>query len=131
MPKGNTEVMSRPLEQIAFHVAPGAHAVLLLDKARWHGISRTDRAAQYHLIAAAAEMPGTQPRQEPVAVHAGQLAVQPHLHIPRRHRRPLPIRLERARRSAMIHHVHWAATVGQWVLINAHWHEASSGRLAG
>jgi len=25
------------LAQIAFHVAPGAHAVLLLDQARWHG----------------------------------------------------------------------------------------------
>jgi hypothetical protein len=25
------------LEEIAFHVAPGAHAVLLLDQAGWHG----------------------------------------------------------------------------------------------
>ena len=25
------------LEEIAFHVAPGAHAVLLLDQAVWHG----------------------------------------------------------------------------------------------
>jgi hypothetical protein len=28
---------SRLLEEIAFHVAPGAHAVLLLDQAGWHG----------------------------------------------------------------------------------------------
>lgn len=25
------------LEEIAFHVAPGAHAVVLLDQAGWHG----------------------------------------------------------------------------------------------
>jgi transposase len=25
------------LEEIAFHVAPGAHAVLILDQAGWHG----------------------------------------------------------------------------------------------
>jgi len=29
--------MSMHLEEIALHVAPGAHAVLLLDQARWHG----------------------------------------------------------------------------------------------
>ena len=29
--------MSMHLEEIAFHVAPGAHAVLLLDQAGWHG----------------------------------------------------------------------------------------------
>jgi hypothetical protein len=29
--------MSLHLEEIAFHVAPGAHAVLKLDQAGWHG----------------------------------------------------------------------------------------------
>ena len=28
---------SMHLEEIAFHVAPGAHAVLILDQAGWHG----------------------------------------------------------------------------------------------
>jgi hypothetical protein len=36
MPKCNSEAMSMHLEEIAFHVAPGAHAVLLLDQAGWH-----------------------------------------------------------------------------------------------
>jgi len=31
------EAMSMHLEEIAFHVAPGAQAVLLLDQAGWHG----------------------------------------------------------------------------------------------
>ena len=37
MPRCNSEAMNMHLEEIAFHVAPGAHAVLLLDQAGWHG----------------------------------------------------------------------------------------------
>jgi hypothetical protein len=32
MPRRKSEAMSMHLEEIAFHVAPGAHAVLLLDQ---------------------------------------------------------------------------------------------------
>lgn len=37
MPRCNSEAMSMHLQEIAFHIAPGAHAVLLLDQAGWHG----------------------------------------------------------------------------------------------
>jgi hypothetical protein len=37
MPRCNSEAMSMHLEEIAFHVAPGAHAVVILDQAGWHG----------------------------------------------------------------------------------------------
>src|SRR3546814_4803234 len=37
LPRCNSEAMSMHLEEIAFHVAPGAHAVLILDQAGWHG----------------------------------------------------------------------------------------------
>lgn len=37
MPRCNSEAMSLHLKEIAFHVAPGAHAVILLDQAGWHG----------------------------------------------------------------------------------------------
>ncbi len=37
MPRCNSEAMSLHLEEIAFHIAPGAHAVILLDQAGWHG----------------------------------------------------------------------------------------------
>jgi transposase len=37
LPYCNSEAMSLHLEEIAFHVAPGAHAVLILDQAGWHG----------------------------------------------------------------------------------------------
>ena len=37
MPKCNSEAMSMHLEEIAFHVAPGAHAAVLLDQAGRYG----------------------------------------------------------------------------------------------
>ena len=36
MPAVNSEAMSEHLKEIAVHVAPGAHAVLLCDGAGWH-----------------------------------------------------------------------------------------------
>ena len=36
MPRCDTEAMEAHLQEIARHVAPGAHAVLLVDQAGWH-----------------------------------------------------------------------------------------------
>jgi hypothetical protein len=37
LPRADTDAMSRHLAEIGRHVAPGAHAVLVLDGAGWHG----------------------------------------------------------------------------------------------
>ena len=37
LPFANAEAMSLHLQEISRHVAPGAHAVLVLDGAGWHG----------------------------------------------------------------------------------------------
>jgi hypothetical protein len=94
MPRCNSEAMSTHLEEIAFHVAPGAHAVLLLEQAG----------------------------RERVAVHARQLALQPHLHIIRRCRRSLLLCLEQACRSALAHHDLGATHLGAQVLISESWY---------
>ncbi len=36
LPYANTETMQMHLDEIAHHVAPKAHAVLLMDRAGWH-----------------------------------------------------------------------------------------------
>src|SRR5215469_12723968 len=59
------------------------------------------RAGQYHHHSAAAEVPRAQPGRERLAVHARQLALQPHLQILLRSRRPLLCGMEQARRSAL------------------------------
>src|SRR5262249_50651507 len=69
---------------------------------------------------------------ERLAVHARQLALQPHLQILRRSRRPLLRGMEQARRSALAHHVHRTAPMGPRVLINGIWYKAwgpVSGRM--
>src|SRR5262249_12916548 len=81
------------------------------------------RAGQYHHHSAAAEVPRAQPGRERLAVHARQLALQPHLQILRRSRRPLLCGMEQARRSALAHHVHRTAPMGPRVLINGIWYE--------
>ena len=47
-----------------------------------------------------------------IRVHACELAVEPHLHILRRNRRPLLLRLEHAHRSALENHVHRSPRLG-------------------
>src|SRR5262249_14352672 len=80
------------------------------------------RAGQYHHHSAAAEVPRAQPGRERLAVHARQLALQPHLQILRRSRRPLLCGMEQARRSALAHHVQRTAPMGPRVLINGIWY---------
>ena len=36
MPRCTSEAMSIHLDEITFHVAPGAHAVVILEQAGWH-----------------------------------------------------------------------------------------------
>src|SRR5262249_9837171 len=82
------------------------------------------RAGQYHHHSAAAEVPRAQPGRERLAVRARQLALQPHLQILRRSRRPLLCGMEQARRSALAHHVHRTMPMGPRVLINGIWYYA-------
>src|SRR5262249_24161664 len=73
------------------------------------------------------EVPRAQPGRERLAVHARQLALQPHLQILRRYRRPLLCGMEQARRSALAHHVHRTAPMGPRVLINGIWYKTRVG----
>src|SRR5437870_13004317 len=131
---------------------PAVHGVVrwqLIDLAQWifeefritiakQTLSRELRAMGYRKLSArprhhaqasasscAAEVPRAQPGRERLAVHARQLALQPHLQILRRSRRPLLCGMEQARRSALAHHVHRTAPMGPRVLINGIWYNAA------
>jgi len=45
MPKANTFAMQAHLDEISLHIAPGAHAALLMDRAGWH-LGRQTEGAQ-------------------------------------------------------------------------------------
>jgi hypothetical protein len=86
LPACNTEAMNLHLAEIAKTVAPGAHAVLLVDQAGWHMSMRLAVPPNITIIV---EIPRTQPGGKRLAVYARQLALQSRLQILRRSRRPL------------------------------------------
>ena len=53
MPAANTEAMNEHLKEISTQVSPGAHAVLVCDRAGWHQRGKLGRAAQYQPVLAA------------------------------------------------------------------------------
>src|SRR5262249_31729046 len=111
------------LAEIAATVAPAAHAILLVDQAGWHLSTRLLVPANITIILLPPKCPESQPGRERLAVHARHLALQPHLQILRRSRRPLLCGMEQARRSALAHHVHRTAPMGPRVLINGIWYK--------
>ncbi len=88
-------------------VAPGAHAVLLVDQARWHLSERLVIPANITIL----PMPPKSPELNPVE-NIWQFM---------RHNRLFQI-LRRSRRPAMEDHVHWSAPMGARVLIKGSWY---------
>ena len=112
LPACNTEAMQLHLNEIATKVTPGAHAILILDQAGWHGAKDLKAPKQHLAPAAAAALTRTQPARKHLAIHAGELAVEPRLQILRRNRRSLLLRLEHPHRSTLENHVHHSPRLG-------------------
>ena len=62
LPLANTEAMQLHLEEISRHVAKGAHAALILDRAGWHTTGKLDIPANITLIL----LPSRAPELNPV-----------------------------------------------------------------
>src|SRR5712672_1675880 len=72
---------------------------------RMASVSKIAHSRQHHHSRPAAEIPRTQSGRKHLAVHARQLALEPHLQILRRYRRSLLLRLEYARQLALEPHL--------------------------
>ncbi|BAE49213.1 Hypothetical 155 kDa protein Y4PE/Y4SA [Paramagnetospirillum magneticum AMB-1] len=71
LPLCNTAAMVLHLEEVSRAVAPGAHAVLLVDQAGWHLSAELTVPDNITLLAAlAAKMPRVEPGRKHLAVHA-------------------------------------------------------------
>ena len=110
------------LDEIAQAVAPGAHAVVLLDQAGWHHSSEAVVPANITLDAAAAKAPELNPVENIWQFMRENWLSNRIFASYERHPRPLLRRLEQAHRSALAHHVHRTARLGPWVLINGTWY---------
>ena len=122
LPRCTTEGMSLHLNEIAQAVAPGAHALVLVDQAGWHQSKRLVVPANITLVPLPSKAPELNPVENIWQYHARELDLEPDLRLLRRHPRPLLRRVEQAHRSALAHHVHRPARLGSPVLINGTWY---------
>jgi hypothetical protein len=81
LPACNSEAMQLHLAEIATKVAPGAHAILNLDQAGWHGTKALKVPSNITLLPLPPRAPEL--NSQHLAVHAPELAVKPHLQIVR------------------------------------------------
>ena len=50
LPFANAEAMTLHLQEVSRHVAPGAHAVLVLDGAGWHGLAALGEVPRHRTL---------------------------------------------------------------------------------
>jgi hypothetical protein len=77
MPWCDTAAMQAHLKEISAAIAPGAHAVVILDQAGWHMSHGLGVPANMTLLPLPPRSPELNPQGEHLAVHARQLALQP------------------------------------------------------
>lgn len=61
LPFCNTDTMNLHLAEISLHVAPGAHAVLLMDQAGWHLTPKLELPANISIVAIPSKSPELNP----------------------------------------------------------------------
>ena len=70
LPSCNTEAMTLHLQEIAVAVAPGAHAVLFVDRAGCHVTAKLGRARKHYARPPTVQVTRAQSRREHLAIHA-------------------------------------------------------------
>ena len=108
--------MNLHLAEIAAAVAPGPHAVLLLDQAGWHMSDKLVIPTNITLVALPPKCPELNPSRECLGIHARQLAVEHDLSVLRRHRRSLLRGVEQTYKPALADHVDRPSGLGLSVM---------------
>ena len=75
MPHANTEAMQAHLDEIGRAVTPGAHAVIILDKAGWHTTRKLKLPANLTLVPLPPACPELNLRRKHLAVPATDLSI--------------------------------------------------------
>src|SRR5262249_31438502 len=76
LPACNTEAMQLHLDEIATKITPGAHAILLLDQAGWHGAKALKVPTNISLLQLPPTPARTQRPRKCLAIHAAELAIE-------------------------------------------------------
>ena len=101
LPFANTRAMQMHLDEISCNVAATAHAVVLMDRAGWHGTDKLKVPRNLTIIL----LPSRSPELNPVENSNTCVKTGSNRRLRRHHRGWLPS-LEQAHRSTRNHHVH-------------------------
>ena len=112
LPTCNTEAMQLHLDEIATKVAPGAHAILILDQAGWHGAKALGVPSNISLLPLPPRSPELNSQENIWQFMRQNWLSNRIFQILRRHRRSLLLRLEYPPRSALENHDHRPARLG-------------------
>jgi hypothetical protein len=128
-PACNTQAMQLHLDEIAKKVTPGAHALLILDQAGWHGAKDIKLPGNISLLPLPPRAPELNGQENVWQIHAAELALQPNLQVLRRYRGSLLLCLEYPHGSGLENHVSLAA-IGQSSVIHCEdWYKRAMLRL--
>ena len=122
LPFCNTATMKLHLAEISQAVAPGAHAVLVLDQAGWHTTERLDVPDNITLVPLPPRSPELNPVENVWQYMRGNWLSNRVLRQLRQHRRALLRDLEQTRRSGLENHVDRKPRVGPSVVISESWY---------
>ena len=112
LPICNTEAMQLHLDEISARVTAGAHAILILDQAGWHGAKELKIPRNLSLLPLPPRAPELNPQENIWQFMRQNWLSNRYLQILRRHRRSLLLRMEHPHRSALENHVHRTPRLG-------------------
>ena len=122
MPRCDTQAMSLHLAEVAQAVAPGAHGVMLMDRAGWHRAKDLVVPDNLTLVLLPARAPELNPVENIWQFLRENWLSSRVFASSRRHRRSLLRRVEPPHRPTLAHHVHRPPGLGQCMMISAGWY---------
>ena len=124
LPRANTAAMNLHLAEIADTVAPGAHAVVVLDGAGWHRGDDLVVPPNLTLLKLPPYAPELNSAENVWGIPAQEQARTTPLRRLPRHRRCLLPGLERLRRRPSPRHLRFQTSLGAGVMIYGGWYES-------
>ena len=126
----NTAAMNLLMPENSAKVAPGRHAVLLMDQAGWHLSAKLRVPPNITVLPLPPKCPELNPAENVWEFMRDNWALKPRLHLLRQHRRPLLRCLGQTYRSTLAHYEPRFENLGSRVSVIETWYNETCVRVA-